>query len=78
MKRAILASVIVIYTLVVIVPSLLSNLLRIAQQCTVDDGFFAGSKVVQTCTCIGYEYFEGLETGADSKCIGYVSEVTKI
>jgi len=49
-------------------------LVRVAPLCTIDNGAFWGSEIIQTCTCIGFEYFPFFEAGVDSKCIGYVSE----
>lgn len=61
---------IVVFILFVIVKS-------IAKECTVDEGSFMGSRIVQTCDCFGFEVFDHWEAGSDSKCLGYVVEVNR-
>ena len=65
--------VLIIISVLLVTPFAANLIVKAAPQCTVDIGSFAGSQIEQTCTCIGYEYFTHWESGADSKCIGYVS-----
>lgn len=55
-------------------PIISEIVIAFSPKCTIDNGGPGGSKEVQTCDCFGYEHFNGWESGADSKCIGYVTE----
>lgn len=66
--------VLIIIPVLLVTPFAAKWIVKIAPQCTVDIGSFAGSQIEQTCTCYGYEHFNGWEAGADSKCLGYVSQ----